>query len=215
MWMLSTPPSTAAASLDLKGFQTRYSVLSPPSACRQSTQSGARQTLIPVASGVARFSLEGGQQLLRTSTAILFSPYTLSPGTMFLVTSASSLPRAMKMPSWRCASTVTYTAQASAELRRGEQSHNQDWGELGQAILASRGRRLEIIKRRDAWHWAAGAEGGGAPGRLPSFLPSWPPHRGHGLLRGRRRLVHGRRHDRRHGHLHGPCRLRSHDLWER
>ena len=26
MWILSTPPKTAAANLDLKGFQTRYSI---------------------------------------------------------------------------------------------------------------------------------------------------------------------------------------------
>ena len=35
---------------------------------------------------------------LTTSTLIFFSPYTDSPGTMFLVTSASSLPRAMNTP---------------------------------------------------------------------------------------------------------------------
>lgn len=33
-----------------------------------------------------------------TSTDILFSPYTDSPGTMFFVTNASSFPRAMNTP---------------------------------------------------------------------------------------------------------------------
>ncbi|KAH9529021.1 hypothetical protein DERF_002928 [Dermatophagoides farinae] len=36
-----------------------------------------------------------------TSTDIRFSPYTDSPGTKFLVTKASSLPRATKMPANR------------------------------------------------------------------------------------------------------------------
>lgn len=36
-----------------------------------------------------------------TSTDILFSPYTDSPGTMFFVTNASSFPRAMNTPKTR------------------------------------------------------------------------------------------------------------------
>ena len=36
--------------------------------------------------------------LTGTSTDIFFSPYTVSPGTMFFVTSASSFPRAINTP---------------------------------------------------------------------------------------------------------------------
>ncbi len=42
-----------------------------------------------------------------TSTDMRFSPYTDSPGTRFLVTSASSLPRAMKTPACLCGSMTT------------------------------------------------------------------------------------------------------------
>lgn len=43
-----------------------------------------------------------------SSTEILFSPYTDSPGTILRVTSASSFPRQMKTPSCRWGSTVTF-----------------------------------------------------------------------------------------------------------
>ena len=36
--------------------------------------------------------------LTGASTDIFFSPYTVSPGTMFFVTSASSFPRAINTP---------------------------------------------------------------------------------------------------------------------
>ena len=39
-WMLSTPASTAAASLDRKGFHTRYSIFSPPSCDRAGREGG-------------------------------------------------------------------------------------------------------------------------------------------------------------------------------
>mmetsp|Transcript_6412 Transcript_6412/g.8900 ORF Transcript_6412/g.8900 Transcript_6412/m.8900 type:complete len:207 (-) Transcript_6412:102-722(-) len=78
IWMLSTPPRMAAASLDLKGFQTRYSSF-------RGLPSGP-----------------GGP-----STEMRFSPYTSLPGVELRVTKASSLPRAMKTPSWRWASITT------------------------------------------------------------------------------------------------------------
>ncbi|CAL4242805.1 unnamed protein product, partial [Meganyctiphanes norvegica] len=40
-----------------------------------------------------------------SSTEILFSPYTLSPGTIFFVTKTSSFPLAIKIPSCLCGST--------------------------------------------------------------------------------------------------------------
>lgn len=45
--------------------------------------------------------------LLLTSAEIRFSPYTSEPGTKLRVTKASSLPRAMNIPSWRCGSITT------------------------------------------------------------------------------------------------------------
>lgn len=43
-----------------------------------------------------------------TSTVILFSPYTASPGTMLRVTNASSFPRAIKTPACLCGSIITF-----------------------------------------------------------------------------------------------------------
>ena len=60
----------------LKGFHTRYSVF--------------------VAGATSPFVRDWSIEL--DSTEIRFSPYTDSPGVMFLVTSMSSLPRAMKTP---------------------------------------------------------------------------------------------------------------------
>mmetsp|Transcript_16769 Transcript_16769/g.29378 ORF Transcript_16769/g.29378 Transcript_16769/m.29378 type:complete len:231 (-) Transcript_16769:54-746(-) len=77
----STPPIIAAAILDRNGFHTRYST----------------------------FSLVGFPlwSILSTSTEILFSPYTDSPGTMLRVTRTSSFPDAMKNPGCLCGFTIT------------------------------------------------------------------------------------------------------------
>lgn len=70
---LSTPASTEAASLERKGFQTRYSTFSPS----------------PI------------------STLMRFSPYTLSPTTMFLVTCMPSV-RSRDEPYGCCGSVHVY-----------------------------------------------------------------------------------------------------------
>lgn len=70
-------------------------------------------TILYLAFNQASFSLETSQQAsarqykesqydVHTSTLILFSPYTDSPGTRFFVTKASSFPLAMNTPEKAC-----------------------------------------------------------------------------------------------------------------
>lgn len=157
MCMWSTPARTAAASFDLKGFQTRYSVLSTdpgsaPSVCTLTRFSP--YTLSPAANATrvvhwpdssydscvfviraclrdsrsAQCRVNAAVQDLCICSAIpcaaepsQSSDYMehrahSTPGTMFLVTRASSLPRAMKTPACLCASMMTLEPPAIPPL---------------------------------------------------------------------------------------------------